>query len=317
MEGAAPPEAYTLEAIRPLLAAVRVDGRDLHVVFRCPSSGQFETVHRRAPPCGVSGMTVHMRNTSRLYAVRAEVNGLIRGLLGYGVAGRWARQVADRLLAGEHPYTQLDTEEEEQGVVEAFRSIAHRFRWEGGRWVHRGERARGRLERRVLQGEGLSPYDRDVAMRMVVEVAQVHGGISDEERSHLLDIFEDAGSLQQLLDRPPLTDAELAETSRGSARRRLLAMAWSMALCDEHFDEAERALLDRYGRALGIPLEEQVAIQLEAQVFVLEQLLERALAWGGHDRASREQLRRLAARIGASPGLVERTEARFLKRARG
>ncbi|MCA9568242.1 MAG: TerB family tellurite resistance protein [Myxococcales bacterium] len=317
METAPPPEAFSLDAIRPLVALARVDGRDIHAVFRCPTTATVEQVHWRAPPAGVSAVTAQLKATSTLYGVRTQVNGLVRGMLGYGTLGRWARMAADATLAGQHPGAQLATDEEEQGIVDAFRSVAHRFEWTGRSWVHRVDEPVGALEARVAGGPELTGYDRDVASRMVVAVASAHGGISDEERSHLLDIFEDAGSLERLLGRPPLTDAELAETTRGATRRALLAVTWSMALCDEHFDPAEQAVLERFARALGIGLEEQIAIQQEAQVFVVEQLLERTLAWGAHDATARQQLAGLADRIGMSRGMLERTEARFLKKTRG
>lgn len=309
-----PEAAFALDAIRPLIAMSRVDGRDLHVVFRCPTTNLSEVVHWRPPPVGVSVMTAQLRATSTLFSVRSQVNGLVRGMLGYGAVGRWARQAADATLSGGHRHAQLVAGEEEAALIAAFRSVHRKFEWTGRSWVHRAEEPRGALEQRA-SGTELSGYDRDVAARMVVAIARAHGGVSEEERGHLLDIFDD--SLERLLERPPLTDAELAETTRGASRRTLLSVAWSMALCDEHFDPEERALLERFASALGIGAEERIALQLEAQTFVVEAFLERAVAWGGHDEAARQELRRLADRIGMSRGQLERIEARWQRRTLG
>lgn len=305
-----PPKALQLAAIRPLVAMSRIDGRHLHVVFRCPTTGRSETVHWRSPPTGTSALTAELQATSTLYGVRTQVNGLVRSFLGYGAIARLARQAADVTLAGGHPHAQLTVDEEEQALVSAFRSIQTHFEWTGLSWVHRLDEP-SRIEQRAGV-DGLTAYDHDVAARMVVAVARAHGGISPEERGHLLEIFED--SLETLLARPPLTDAELAQTTRGPARRSILGLVWSIALSDERFDPAEEALLERFGRALGLDREERIALQLEAQTFVLDSFLDRALAWGAHDAATRTQFLQLAGRIGVDEAAALRIEARWQRR---
>jgi hypothetical protein len=313
MSAPAPDGRFAFAAIRPLIAMARADGRNLVAVFRCPVTGRSEKALWRSPPVGASAVTAQLTASSSLYAARNQVNGLVRGLLGYGMLGRMARKASDVVLTGEHPAAQLSVDEEEQGIVGAFRSVADRFTWDGRRWTHAGERA-GALAARLTDGPELTPYDRDVTARMVLAVAQVHGGISDDERTHLLDIFGDVGSLEALMARPPLTDAELAETTRGAVRRAMLAATWSMALCDAHFEPAEEALMERFADALGIDVEERVALKREAQVHVVEQFVDRMFAWGGHDAAARAELKGLAERIGMTPGQLERAEARALKK---
>lgn len=303
---------FRFASIRPLIAMARVDGRDVIAVFRCPLTHRSEQALWRSPPVGVSAVTADLAASSSLYAARNQVNGLVRGLLGFGTVGRLARKAADAVLAGSNANAQLDTEEEEAGIVGAFRSVADRFTWDGTRWSHRGE-APPALEQQVVGSDALTGYDRDVTARMVVEIARVHGGVSEDERGHLLQIFDEVGSLDALLARPPLTAADLAETTRGGVRRSMLSVAWSMALCDAHFDPAEEALLERFAAGLQIPEEERAEVRRQAQVYVVRQFLDRMFAWGGHDTAARAELQTLAERIGMASGLLQRTEARYLK----
>lgn len=315
MQNDVPAQARTLAAVRPLLAMARVDGLDLVAVFRCPASGASETVRFRAAPAGASAMNAVLQDTT-LYQVRSKVNGLVRGMLGYGAVGRAARKVTDFTLSGGHANAHLSVDDEEKAILGAFRSVEHLFAWSEGRWVHRsvlGERAPTSVERRLFGQAELSSYDREVAARMVVAVAQVHGGITDDERGHLLDIFGDADSLETLLAKPALTAAELAQTSGRPARRAMLTLAWSMALCDEHFDAAEEALLEQFADGLRSSLEERVDVRRDASAWVVEQFLDGALRFGQHDAPSRAALRRLAERIGMPRAQLERAEARYLK----
>lgn len=303
---------FAFSAIRPLIAMARVEGRNVVAVFRCPDTNRSEQALWRAPPAGVSAVTADLAASSSLYAARNQVNSLVRGLLGFGTVGRIARKASDTLLAGEHANAQLDTDEEEAGIIGAFQSVADRFMFDGTRWTHRAEEEPA-LVRKVAGGAALTGYDRDVTARMVVEVARVHGGVSEDERSHLLDIFDDVGSLDVLLARPPLTPADLAETTRGGVRRSMLAVTWSMALCDADFDPREEALLETFAVGLQISEEERATVRREAQVYVVQQFLDRMFAWGGHDTAARAELQTLAERIGMASGLLQRTEARYLK----
>jgi tellurite resistance protein len=308
-------DAFRFESVQPLIAQVASEGRELSVRFTCPASGRSVEAYWKAPSVGVSGLAAAEAHTT-LYQVRRQVNGLVRGLLGYGHAGRAARLLADATLAGTHPSTQLSTDEEERGIVAAFRSVSAQFAWIGSRWVHASEVGQDPdpLRTSIANELALTGWDREVAARMVVAVARAHGGISDEERLHLLDAFDgDVGSLDALSARPPLTAAELQQTT-GSKRLSILKIAWSMALCDEQFDDAEGAVLERFGRQLGLSLEERVEAQRQAQMYVLDQFMEQMLQFGSHDAASRTQLYALAERIGVSEGAVQRAEARFLRR---
>ncbi len=307
--------AFLFESVQPLIEKVVVQGRELSVRFRCPVTRQRVDAHWKAPSIGVSGVAAAAERTA-MFKVRRQVNGLVRGLLGYGHAGRAARLLADSTLSGAHPDTQLSTDEEERGIVAAFRSVSAQFAWTGSKWVHAsevGQQADG-LQAEVANSPALTGWDRDVAARMVVAVAQAHGGISDDERLHLLDAFDgDVGSLDGLLERPALTSAELKQTT-GSKRETILKVAWSMALCDERFDDAEGRVLEQFGVRLGLSLEERVEAQRQAQMFVLDQFMEQMLAFGEHDATARTQLYDLAERIGVSEGAVQRAEARFMRR---
>lgn len=302
-------QRFSLEAVRPLIHSSAVDGRRLHVVFRCPVTSERVESAWQAPPLGVSAQIADERGTV-LFQVRRQLNGVVRDVLGYGHLGRLARTASDTALGS---VTTLTTTEEERGLVEAFRRVSDAFRWDGARWIHDSEGRETTGWTRTVRGEALDAYERDVAARMLVAVARAHGGISEAERLHLADVFDGAGSLAGLLERPPLTRAELQQT-RADVRPVLLAVAWSMALCDEAFDPEEGAVLEQLADQLGLDLEARVDVKRQAQQHVIEAFLERALDWGGHDRAARSELHALATRIGVPRAAVERAEATVLRR---
>jgi uncharacterized tellurite resistance protein B-like protein len=255
-----------------------------------------------------------------IYEVRRQVLSMLYSVLGHGVAGRVATSVASSALqsvpTGSSTHT-LSASEQAAGTVEAFRSVASQFVFASGRWVHRSAagQVQGAMERQVAEAPVLGGYDRLLLARMLVEVAAAHGGISDEESSHLAEVLDpELGSLESLRERPPLTDAELGEASQGAVRDTMVAAVWALALCDEHEAEAEVITIRRFATALGVDAD---AAQRTARAFVLDQALERAFAYGGHDRAARQQLLALGERLGMRREEVELAEARYQKRSLG
>lgn len=310
------------DAIAPLVSYQRPQGRHLMVTFTCPVSGTHVQSRWTAPQStGIGAAVASQAKSSLVYEVRRQVLVMIRQTMGYSFAGRMATSVASTAMNNLPGTTSgapsLSGSQQQQGLVEAFKAVAGQFVWAGDRWVHRS--AAGQVQNQMDQQLSAAPvasgYDRLLLARMMVEVAGAHGGVSPEEQSHLSDVLDpELGSLESLMSRPPLTGAELAEASPGPVRETLLSAVWALALCDEHEDQAEFELLSRYASALGVKPEG--ARQL-AQSYVMDQAFERAFAYGGHDRAARQQLVSLGQRIGMSRAEVERAEAKYQKRRLG
>ena len=163
-----------------------------------------------------------------------------------------------------------------------------------------------------------SAYDRSLAARMLVEVATAHGGVSTEEASHLEEMLDPAqGSLQALMQRPPITRAELAEATKGPVRTSLMALAWTLALVDERFDPAEGQKLAAFADGLQLKAPERDRARELARNWLLDQAFERAFGFGGHDAHARAMALALGERIGMTRDEVEVAEAKYQRRRAG
>ncbi len=318
-------ERYGLAAIRPLVSHHRVQGRNLMVTFTCPSSGTHVQARYAGPQAsGVTSMVARQAKSSMVYEVRRQVLSMIRTMFGSSSAvGRVATSVASSALtAATMPSTQsgpqgLTSAQIDRGFVEAFQSVSGQFAWVGDRWVHSSAAGalRGPLQNQLAEAPVDSRYDQLVLARMMVEVAAVHDGITAEEESYLADAIDpEWGSLAALMERPPLTRAELSQVSPGGGRVSMLAAVWALALADEHEAGAERELLEGYAAALDLDAEQA---RTTAQSYVMDQAVEQVFAFGGHDRSARKALVDLGARIGLSRAEVEVAEARYQRRALG
>ena len=314
---------YTAAAIRPLVSHQRVQARRLILTFTCPVRRTHVQAQWAAPQStGVASTVARHAKTSLMYEVQRQVLIGVRSMFGYGFAGQLATSVTSTAIhsaSAAHvsgPPT-LSAAEIDVGLVEAFRSVENQFVWASDRWVSKGAapQIQDPMARQLEAAPVTSRYDQLLVARMMVEVASAHGGVGDAEEAHLSEaIPTELGSLANLASRPPLTRAELAEASPGPARQTMLAAVWALALCDEHEADAERALLEGYADALGVDGDQARDV---ARAFVIDQACDRAFAWGGHDRAAREELYAIGERIGMSRGEVERAEARYQKRKLG
>lgn len=313
---------YDVAAIEPLVSHRNVQGRHLMVTFTCPISGTHVQARYTAPQdTGLASAVSRQAQSTLVYEVRRQVLSMLYQVLGHGVAGRMATSVAgtalNQLPAGASGPQSLSASEQAEGLVEAFRSVGSRFAWVGDRWVlqEAAGQVRGAMEQQLATAPVAGGYDRLLLARMLVEVASAHGGIGADEEAHLQDVIDpELGSLASLVDRPPLSGAELAEATEGPVRQTMVSAVWALALCDEHEDAAEVATIARFADALGV---DATTSRDLARGFVMDQAFERAFAYGGHDRAAREALVALGARIGMSREAVELAEARYQKRKLG
>jgi hypothetical protein len=309
----------TAAAIRPLVSHQQTQGRHLIITFTCPVKRTHVQARYSAPQSsGVMNTVSRHAQSTMMYEVRRQVLTMIRSFMGYGFAGQIASTAAGAAMSGMPMGSSgpagLSSAEIETGLVEAFKSVSGQFVWTGDRWVSRA--AAPQIEPGPQLGGMLgNRYDQVLLARMMLEVARADDDVTDEESSHLSEAIDPSlGSITSLAARPPLTRAELAEASPGPMRQSMLAAAWAVALCDEHEHERERALLEGYAAGLGLDAEET---RRRACALILDQALERAFSYGGHDVAARDQLYALGERIGMSRLEVERAEARYQKRKLG
>jgi len=211
----------------------------------------------------------------------------------------------------------LDEDETQAALVEAFRTVQGRFVWvpAKGQWVsaRAAEALMPAFQRQLTRHPVAHPYDRQVLARMLVELARTDGEVAASEQDLLTDLIE--GGMEALAKRPPLTAAELRTTSGGDTRVSLLLTAWTLALVDEDMANAERALLMTWADGLDLRPAQVVWVRNTSQQHVLEEALERMHTWGGHDSYARGQLYALAERLGMTRPEAEEAEAAFQRRS--
>lgn len=317
---------YTYAAIAPLVASSQVSGRTLSVTFRCPVSGA--EVPSRAP---VQAAAQRPDTTSRVKGtvqrtvtneLRWAVSRAIRSAFGHNMVGRVASQVAyDAVNSATRDvgrsYAAPSAADQQEAVVAAFRQVADQFAWDGGRWLSSAA-ATDHLSPFQLQLQrhpATHPYDRLTASRMLVELASADGSLAQEEEALLIEFIDpEAGTIQDLMRRPPLTLAELGQTSQGGVRTTLLTLAWVLALSDERFDQREQSKLDAFARGLGLAGPGEQEARGLAEGFILDQAMDRLFGWGQHTPEARQHLYDLARALHIPDARTMELEARFMRR---
>ncbi|MEQ1503756.1 MAG: TerB family tellurite resistance protein [Myxococcota bacterium] len=313
---------WSVEAIRPLVTDERRTGRAVVLTFACPVSRRPVTATWNPPRSDASGLGADVARAAKStlwYELRRQVHATLYSVLGGGVVGRVAVTAASRALDSAPALPIAVGPTSDEAVVAAFRSVAHEFAWVGGRWVHRtaASAVMTPFDAQLAAGPLGSPYDRQLAARISLEVAAAHGGISAEEQAHLEDAVDPAvGSLASLAARPPLTAAELGEASPGPVRVTLLALGWAVALSDEAEHPTEAHRLGQIAEGLSVSEADAARARSLAQGWLLDGWFDRAFGWG-HDAHLREQAVELGARLGMTRSEVELAEARYQKRRAG
>jgi hypothetical protein len=314
---------YEPATLRRLVTHENVTGRHLIVTFTCPRTRKHVNARWTVPdPRSIGQAVARQATTSLWWELRRTANSLLSQALGSGIAGRVASNAMNTAMSGAVMTNSgprgLTAEERDQALVSAFRSVEGQFSWTGTEWIG----ATAAIEQasaleKALKTQPLTGYDKQVLARMCLEIASAHGGISAEEQSQLEEAIDPAvGSLQALAARPPLSRAELQETSP-RARVPLLALASAVAFADEHLADAEKARLDQLADGLALNPKDRATARELACGWVLDQWFERAFEWGGHDAHLREQAVELGARLGMTRDEVEVAEARFQRRRAG
>jgi len=308
--------------IAPLIASSSQAGRSMRFVFKCPATGQqVQASYMFQQDPGVSSKVAAAAKRSVWYEVRREVGYAIRSVFGYNIVGRMAADMATAAMtasqSGVSTAPKYSEQEQQVAAIEAFRTVANQFAWDGknNRWISRRamQDTMSPFERQVAEHPVEHPYDRDVLSRMLVEVTCADGQLSEAEDAFLMEFLE-GSSVEELSQRPELTEAELGETSTGGMRETLLLIAAVAALSDEEYSKPEQARLDLFARGLGLVGPRRNEVLKKAQTFILDQAMEKMLAWGGHDANARNELMALADRIGMDRRAAAVAEAQFQKR---
>jgi tellurite resistance protein len=309
--------------IAPLISTQRLQGSRMEVVFQCPVTGQqipsSATVRQ-----GMASRAVSSFKRNAIWSLRSSLYGAVRSVLGGGVVGRTASGVLSQATYGSNMSTQsYSAGDREAAVLEAFGWVQDQFVWDSARggFVHSSAPSSQPaaheptgFEQAVAAVKLTDRWDRAVLARMLAEIAGADGGIAPEERE-LFAAFgaDEFGSIEALLQRPPLHAGELAETSP-AVRETMLMLAFAVAYSDEHLDAEELVRLQDYARGMQLSQAQLAQASALAQEHVMTQLLEAAYATGRASEQRRAELYQSGSFIGMDQSAIQRLEAQVCKR---
>jgi tellurite resistance protein len=264
---------FDYQFIEPLTTSADVRGSAVFCRFTCPVTGRSVSASEEitaAPPPPIAEQS----QAGILGGLRRSLAAALYGMLG---STEHAEAKAEAI-----PDANVDADEaaRRRAIARAFRSVSSLFRWEsaGERWVavDAGKDTLTAFERRLTVHPLRGTADLDLLLRMLVAVGSADGQI-DAEETAFLEPFAAAAKapLIEILSRPPATPAEaagLAESRRESA----LMICWANALCDHTLSDSEVQVLSDFAAALHISPQRAMELKRDAQLYLLEKVLEEA-----------------------------------------
>jgi len=109
-----------------------------------------------------------------------------------------------------------------------------------------------------------------VLIRVLLEVSRSDSDLRTEERLFLEEIVPDRQTIKKLSQSPPITVAELAETSSVPVKETILMLAWAMAYADGTLDPEEMQHINQLCRSFMLPEARVRELQLTAKLFLLD-----------------------------------------------
>lgn len=305
----------TYALVAPLVARSDVSGDRVQVVFQCPVSGDEIPASARITESQGSALKSEVKRTV-WRNLRWSLSRMMYSVFGYGVGGAIGSAVADSAGAMGERGHQPTRDELEAAIVDAFKSVGSRFAWDASneRFVSASVFRELQTEFTVIvQGARITKaWDRAVLARMLAELAAADGQLEEDERALFASFLPDQ-NLDNILEKPPLTKADLEETS-ADVRHEMWLLAAAMAVADETFADAEAKRLAAFGKALGISDKDQERGLALAKEYVLDQALESAYADGRLDKQEHAHVMQLAATLGIDEDRAGRLDARCRKR---
>lgn len=231
--------------------AVREDSVDVHFESDCGKFSQIVTVSRD-PQGGL--------------CASGEGNPLLA----------WVRSALGRAVPQAPHGPVLDQGELERTTLQAFHQLSTPLTQIDGRWVAKANDVHPNvLFETQLRGSPITePYDLDVLVRVLLEVARSNSECRVEERSFLLEVVSDEKLINRLSNAPPVTVAELAEVSSVAAKQTILMLAWTMAYADGQLDPEEMTRLTHLCRGFMLPERRVKELQLAAKLSLLGRYLD-------------------------------------------
>jgi uncharacterized tellurite resistance protein B-like protein len=292
----------------------------MRVSFRCPVQGTEVSASAPLRKDDSLGSRVADRTKRRIgWGMKSALASTVRRAVGYGMAGSVASSAVYGATEGVGNNQSFSEAEQQAAIVQAFESVRSQFAWDAANNRFISAEAAGatqpELTRHLEAAPVVAPYDRGVLARMMAEIAAADGNLEADERNFFsYFITPDMGSLDEIVQRPPLSAAELAESSAGPVRETMLMLCWSLALSDGEVEAEEAARLAQLAEGLAIPKPRADELKGYAQAYLVDSSLGAVYSTGQRDDAAYQQVVAMGRAIGLSDEAIERIDIRFRKR---
>ena len=261
-------------SIAPLVRSSDQEGTVLQVVFQDAQGGPAVqatgTLRRGTGVAGATRATVQRKLLSKFsFAISRAVNDALGDNVVSRAGLRMARSALDdAAVSVDQTYSPA---EKQKAILEAFRSVADQFRWDGAAWVSDSPGGPGGGFSAQLDAAPITePDDLAVLGRMLVELSCADGELGQDERSFLATFLPAGTDVDELAAGPTLSVVDLSDVTEGPVRETMLMLAWGLAFCDDDLADAEKSACRRFSMGLGIPRARRKELRDAAAAFVLD-----------------------------------------------
>lgn len=302
--------------IEALVASKEVRGSSVSVTFRCSETDvEVQSTGSLKRSGGVKSEAARSVKKNLWSGLRRSVTRAVSDALGNGAAGRIARDITNTGMRQGEQKTAFSKEEIQNAVVEAFVAVQSSFKLNAsGTWVGMKKPANG-FEKRLAEAPVSERFDQGVLARTLVELSAADGEISADEVAFIADFIDpELGTVEDFAKRPPLTPAELSETSE-AARSSIMMLAWACAMSDEELADEEVARLNELSTGFGLNDEQNTNVKNDAQQFLFEQALAGVYASGNRNDEAFDAANEAAGKMGIGADRAAQMDASYRKLA--
>lgn len=291
----------TYDQIERYIVNTEVEGSKIYCEFSTPSG---EIIVSEAPIRRVQSIKSQVeRNVKRVVVnqARRTATRLLRSVLGGGMLGRTGSSILRTTTSSRNLNIRFTNEEKQAAVIEAFRKVQGQFpaeqvnpSFQTGGSIDNQDTGRKKisikqkaaaskkqsskelsaLEQQIKKNPIRSNYDKEILARILVELANADGDISQEEQDLLQSYLpEHTRSVNDLLLMDPISPVECEEVS-ASSRSTIYTLAWVMTLVDFDLHPSEEGILMEYAEMFGFDEKEVEEIIKNAKTYVLEQAID-------------------------------------------
>jgi tellurite resistance protein len=270
--------SVTYEQIESLIISRSLEGSRMVCEFRTPSGEIVSATASIKRERDVSSQI--SRNMQRVAATqtRMAVTRTLSSALGGGIFGRAASMVVRTASTPQALGINYSESEKKAAVVEAFEKVSAHFSMDdsSGSWKapaispSKSADQLSMFERQLSAYPVTNKYDKEILSRMLVEVANVDGNISEEERSFMESFIPaEIGTINSLLRWDKLSEVECEEVS-APVKKTIYMLAWINAMVDYEIDPDEKAMLMEFAEMLGLSDSDTREMIKASKYYILE-----------------------------------------------